>query len=420
MKRILVPSLLALACGAALAQSSPNITVYGLVDVGINRVSGLKAGSDMALVSGIMEGSRFGISGEENIGGGYRALFRMEHRIEANNGTISTRPVSGSQVPDRLGSAVMLGLPAALQPAVSSVAGLLGSQIGVNLATASKPFGAFWDRQIYVGLVTPVGAVLAGHMYTPAYETTATFDALGTQSSLSAGQVSAIPAAITIRADNALSYRIVTGPISASLMYAFGDVAGNSKANRLMGVQGVYKTDLFSVGAGYNERNNEVGQKSLKSAVFGAKVKLGPGTVSGLYAQFEDDNPAGLSAITPALTPVVGAATAGAVQAAFAEGLKQDSRQYQLGYKVETGPHTFYLAFNRLDDQRPNNADTDSYGVVYTYALSKRTDVNAVLVHFSNKGLAQAAPGQAGFLGGVTATAGTGSNNVALGIRHRF
>ena len=34
--------------------------------------------------------------------------------------------------------------------------------------------------------------------------------------------------------------------------------------------------------------------------------------------------------------------------------------------------------------------------------------------------LAQAAPGQAGFLGGVTATAGTDSNSIAFGIRHRF
>jgi len=43
-----------------------------------------------------------------------------------------------------------------------------------------------------------------------------------------------------------------------------------------------------------------------------------------------------------------------------------------------------------------------------------------VLTHFNNKNLAQAAPGQAGFLGGVTASAGTDSNNWAVGLRHRF
>ncbi len=66
------------------------------------------------------------------------------------------------------------------------------------------------------------------------------------------------------------------------------------------------------------------------------------------------------------------------------------------------------------------NADVSSYGVVYSYALSKRTDLNAVLALFDNKGLGQAAPGQAGFLGGFTESAGTDATNVAFGIRHRF
>jgi len=43
-----------------------------------------------------------------------------------------------------------------------------------------------------------------------------------------------------------------------------------------------------------------------------------------------------------------------------------------------------------------------------------------VATHFDNKNWAQSAPGQAGFIGGVTASAGTDSNSLALGIRHRF
>jgi len=78
------------------------------------------------------------------------------------------------------------------------------------------------------------------------------------------------------------------------------------------------------------------------------------------------------------------------------------------------------VAYTSWNDRRPNNADVATYGGVYTYSLSKRTDLNLVMTHFNNKNLAQAAPGQAGFLGGVTASAGTDSNNVAVGIRHRF
>jgi predicted porin len=78
------------------------------------------------------------------------------------------------------------------------------------------------------------------------------------------------------------------------------------------------------------------------------------------------------------------------------------------------------VAYNAANDKRPQNADVASYGVAYSYALSKRTDLNAIATHFNNKNLAQLAPGQAGFLGGVTASAGTDSNSVAFGIRHRF
>ena len=77
-------------------------------------------------------------------------------------------------------------------------------------------------------------------------------------------------------------------------------------------------------------------------------------------------------------------------------------------------------AYNRLDDKRAVNADTDSYGATYTYALSKRTNLNAVLTRFNNKGQGQIAPGGNGFLGGVTASAGRDSTNVAFGIRHTF
>ena len=274
MKRVLVPTLIAAACGAALAQAGPGVTLYGIMDVGVQRVSGYKAGTDTALVSGIMEGSRFGVRGNEDLGGGWRGIFTMENRTEANNGTLTNRPASGTQVPDRLNSGPLLGLCApapavcALQPAVSAVAASIGGTLGVNLA------GGFWDRQIYVGLVTPYGAVLAGRQYTPAYEMAATFDIMGTQSSLAAGQVAAIPSSIDIRLSNALQYRIVQGGLTAAAMYAFGGVSGNSSASRMGGVMASYKVGDLLVGIGYNKKNNDLGLESLTSTVLGASYAL--------------------------------------------------------------------------------------------------------------------------------------------------
>jgi len=431
MKHALVLTLVAAASGACLAQTAvPNsVTLYGIVDVGVQRVSGYRNGTDTALVSGIMEGTRFGLRGNEDLGGGWRALFTMENRTEANNGTISNRPVSGSQVPDRLIDARLLvpalcpvatpsganGLPTcAIQGATSAVAGGLGGTLGVNLA------GNFWDRQIFVGLVTPFGAVLAGRQYTPAYEMSATFDIMGTQSSLSAGQAASIPSSVDIRLSNALQYRIVLRGLTASAMYALGGVSGNNSANRFGGVMASYRMGGLLVGAGYNKRNNDLGLTSLTSTVVGASYAIGPGTLSGMVTKFKDDNPSGVSGIATSLTPLVGPAAAGLVQAGFTNALKQDAQSVHVGYKMTTGPNTFYVAYTTVNDKRPNNADTATYGVAYTYSLSKRTDLNAVLSHFENKNLAQAAPGQAGFLGGVTASAGTDANSLAFGIRHRF
>jgi predicted porin len=417
MNKLFALSLLAAASGAAFAQAAPpnSVTLYGIVDVGVQRVTGYRAGTDTALVSGIMEGTRFGLRGNEDLGGGWRAIFTMENRTEANNGTISNRPVSGSQVPDRLSQAALLGLPGALQPAVSGVAAQLGATLGVNLA------GNFWDRQIYVGLVTPYGAVLAGRQYTPAYEMSATFDIMATQSSLSAGQAASIPSSIDIRLSNAIQYRIVMGGLTASAMYALGGVSGNNAANRFGGVMANYKMGGLLVGAAYNKRNNDLGRDSLTSTVLGASYDFGtPGKVSGMVVSFKDDNPSGVSGIATSLTPLVGAAGAALVQGAFTNALKQDAQFVHIGYKLTTGPNTFYAAYTSVNDKRAPNADVATYGVAYTYSLSKRTDLNAVLTHFNNKNLAQAAPGQAGFLGGVTATAGTDSNSVAFGIRHRF
>jgi predicted porin len=416
MKRAFALSLLALAAGAASAQSTSSVTLYGIVDAGVQRVSGYKNGTDTALVSGIMEGSRFGLRGNEDIGGGWRALFTLENRTELNNGTLGSRPPSGLQFPDRLSQASLLGLPGTLQPALNVLAPQLATQaLGVNLANA------FWDRQAYVGVVTPVGAVVAGRQYTPGYEVIATFDTLETQSSLALGQVAFFPPAIDIRASNALQYRIQLGGLTASAMYAFGGVTGNSKANRLMGAMAMYRSGPFAVGVAHNRKNNELGQKALETTVIGGSVQVGPGTLGGVYALIKDDNPAlGLSAIAPLLTPAVGATAAVLVQNAYINALRQDAKLMQIGYKLTTGPNTVYVAYNLYNDTRASNADTASYGVAYSYALSKRTDINAVATHFNNKGLGQAAPGQAGFAGGFTKSAGTDSNSFALGVRHRF
>lgn len=415
----------ALCCaGLAQAQTAPSVTLYGMADAGITSVSGLKAGTVTQLASGIMEGSRWGIKGDEDLGGGYRTIFTLESRVELDTGANSNRPISGSQLSDRFSYANLLfpTLPsssqAALQPIVTAVDGALANEFGVNVgADGNRAF----DRQAYVGLVTPVGAVMAGRMYTPAFETNAMYDIMETQSGLSAGQIVAFPSVLEIRKSNAIQYRFVKDGISGAFMYALGEQTTGSANKRMLGANANYKTGNFSVGFGYNQANNEVGQKSLTTSVLGASMNFGADKLSAMAIKITDDNPTDMTKIGQllALSPVT-APYASTVQAGFSNAFKQDGTLLHIGYRHVMGQHTVSVAYTTYDDKRPANADVSSYGAAYTYSLSKRTDLNMVAVHYDNKNAAQVAPGGNGYLGGITKEAGTDSNGLAFGIRHRF
>jgi len=77
----------ALCCaGLAQAQTESSVTLYGLADVGITSVSGLKAGTVTQVASGIMEGSRWGIKGTEDLGVATRPFLTLESRVELDTG----------------------------------------------------------------------------------------------------------------------------------------------------------------------------------------------------------------------------------------------------------------------------------------------------------------------------------------------
>jgi predicted porin len=362
-----------------------------------------------------MEGTRWGLRGNEDLGGGYRALFTLESRVEIDTGGTSNRPLSGTQLPDRASVATLMGLPATMQPFVTAVgASIANASAGVNLPNR------LFDRQAYLGLVTPVGGILAGRMYTPAYELNANFDIMKTESSLAAGQVGSFPPTIDIRLSNSLAYRIQKDGITGSLMYSLGEIPGSNSKGRFWGAMGMYKGAAYSAGVAYNTRNNELGAKSLTTTIGGVSVKVGSGALNFMAAKIKDNNPSDLSTIAATLPGGVAGSVGLPVQNAFINALKLDGLLLHVGYRHVMGPNTISVAYTQYNDKRPGNADTASYGVAYTYSLSKRTDINAILTRFDNSGLGQSAPGQAGFFGGVTETAGRDSTSLALGLRHRF
>ena len=391
MKKTFIAAAATLASVSAFSQ----VTLYGLADIGISRVSGYGQGSITQLNSGIMEGSRWGVKGEEDMGGGFKALFTLESRVEMDTGAVGNRPASGNQLPDRLTA----GLPLAV---ANGVRGAIGPTLGVNLNNTA------FDRQAWVGLVTPVGGFLMGRQYTPGFEAFATFDAMNTQSSLSAAQIVTIPVGLDIRYNNALQYRIVQGPWNASLMYGFGEGA-KSTSNRLLGINTLYKTPAFSAGFGYNTKKNSASQQALRTTVLGASATQAGWTLSGMLARIEEPNPSSGPELAAGLS---GAGVPAPLVAAVLDRLKQDANLMHVGLRYDLGAAgQVTVAYNKL---------TTSYGVAYMYPLSKRTNLNAVLTRFSNSGTAQAAPGGNGYLGGVTGVAGQNATSISLGVRHIF
>ena len=404
----------ALAAVAVAAQAQTSVTLYGIADGGFSHVIGQDAAKNR-VVSGVMEGSRWGLRGNEDLGGGFRAVFTLENRFEVDTGELSNRPPSGTQLPERFTSATALGLTQAYQPVVTALGQRYAEdRLGVNLE------GRYFDRQAFVGLVTPVGAVLMGRQYTPAYEVSATFETMHTESSLAFGQIAAFPPSLEIRTSDTLAYRIQLGDFTASAMYGFGE--GSIDNGRMIAAMAMYKTPDWGVGAAYQTRENEFGDKALTNAVLGAYAALGPGTLWTEYINIKDDHPSGLQEGRDILLGLGfdSKVIVDPVIDAFSEALRQDANAYHVGYSLNRGPHTLSVAFSYFDDRRPLDADVASYGAVYTYAFSKRTDVSFVLTRFDNSDTAQVAPGQAGFYGGFASEPGEDVLSTAIGIRHRF
>ncbi|SEE60212.1 Outer membrane protein (porin), partial [Paraburkholderia caballeronis] len=70
--------------GAAHAQS--NVTLYGVVDAGFTYTNNQKGNSAYQATQGNVQGSRWGLLGTEDLGGGTKATFRLENGFSLESG----------------------------------------------------------------------------------------------------------------------------------------------------------------------------------------------------------------------------------------------------------------------------------------------------------------------------------------------
>lgn len=92
MKKSLI-ALAILGSVAGVAQAQSSVTLYGLVDVYAARVKSGPVGAETSttvLNSGGLATSRWGVMGSEDLGGGLKAIFKLEQGFDASRGTANT------------------------------------------------------------------------------------------------------------------------------------------------------------------------------------------------------------------------------------------------------------------------------------------------------------------------------------------
>ena len=422
MNKTLLAACACLLPAAAPAQTS--IQLYGVADAGLM----WQRGSSPKIISGGADGSRLGIKGSEELGRGMKAIFNLEARVELD---------TGSQVPtlinENQGYYLTRGMDALPAPILAAVREALQPRGG----PAVNPERALFDRTALVGLVTPLGAVMLGRMYTPGYEVFAAADAFevgtgGTWGSITGGTAGFTALGADIRSQRALQYRIaLPSGLGGSLMVAGRGSGYLGLYGKFWGAAVTYKASGWDVGIGHNHAYDPDGAPSLRTTTVGGSYARGPWK---LFAGWHDQRNrhsallpqyiAGWDAlIAPRLAPL-GPATAAFLRGVFVENIgvnsQQDASSVQAGLHYRRGAGRIVASVAHQNDRTASASDATLFALGYNHYLSKRTDIYAVAAFIKNDREAQYSPATAGAPGGFTPRPGDDGRAFQLGIRHRF
>ncbi len=89
-QRSLFCAVLACASFHAAAQSGSSVQVYGLLDVGIDRISNVGGQSSTVQTAGMLAPNILGFRGSEDLGSGLKAVFKLENQFSMDTGASVT------------------------------------------------------------------------------------------------------------------------------------------------------------------------------------------------------------------------------------------------------------------------------------------------------------------------------------------
>lgn len=89
MKKLLLPAALVAFFAGSAAHAQSSVTLYGVLDTGINFTSNAGGHHAWSMVSGDVSETRFGLKGTEDLGGGLSGIFTLENGTNLNNGQLN-------------------------------------------------------------------------------------------------------------------------------------------------------------------------------------------------------------------------------------------------------------------------------------------------------------------------------------------
>jgi GBP family porin len=361
-KSLIALAVLGAFAGAASAQSS--VTLYGIVDVNLQRTDP-KAGTttDPQATTGVngghLAGNRWGLRGSEDLGGGMRAIFQLESGFSIDTGT-------------------------------------------------SAQGGRLFGRQAYAGLAGGFGTLVAGRIATFSSGTGA-FDKFGALDPFRTGYgiggfQATFSSANSYRFDNTIAYLTPTmGGFSAGIGHTFrvdgseqAGGSGNNNNGQIMYVNfsagplyGVITYDRLKIG-------EVAGDPTQKHLQVGASYDLKVVKLSAAYAKEDDQYILAASGPSGTLT---GGQVAGSSAKAWA-----------VGVVAPVGAHRFAGSYQKRDVDSfgaTPEGDRKGFTLGYEYSLSRRTTFLASYADMKNDG-------------SLKTTNNGGAKQMTVGLNHTF
>ncbi|AJK49199.1 porin [Burkholderia plantarii] len=380
-----------IAC-TTTAHAQSSVTLYGIVDAGYRYNSNAGGKTQSAIAGGNESASRFGLTGSEELGGGYKAVFTLEN--------------------------------------------------GFTTTTGALQAGLLFGRQAFVGLGTPYGTVTLGRQYLTLSSYLGAF-ASGTDWAARGAGWGYHPAGLddvdgTERANNAIKY---VSPryrgVQVGATYSLGGVAGQVTRNEMISAGIDYLQGPFHAALAYlyvknpnfalfgNNATSSATGNNFASPIFSGYASAAAQRELGAGASYEFGKlTAGLIYTNTRFTDLGGTPVAGLVTPANELGKTASFNTAEANLKYRLTPALLLgvaYSYTRVSSyQGLSGASYQQWNLGADYALSKRTDLYCVLLHETAAGFDSTGHRAVAALTFATPSASDAQTGFTIGIRHLF